>query len=43
MRFDKAAEMKENFDVSAGFEFAQEFFINYGDMTAGFVEENRNA
>ena len=40
MRNEKAAEMKENFDVSAGFEFAQEFFINCGDHIASFVEED---
>jgi hypothetical protein len=40
MRNDKAAEMKENLDLSAGFEFAQEFFINCGDHIAGFVEED---
>jgi hypothetical protein len=40
MRNDKAAEMKENLDLSAGFEFAQEFFINRGDHIAGFVEED---
>jgi hypothetical protein len=40
MRNAEAAEVKEYFDVSAGFEFAQEFFINYGYHIAGFVEED---
>ena len=30
----------ENLDVSAGFEFAQKFFINCGDHIAGFIEED---
>jgi hypothetical protein len=43
VRNAEAAEVKEYFDVSAGFEFAQEFFINYGYHIAGFVEEDRYA